>query len=971
MSSTAARAESASAGEVSSTAARAESASASEASTTPRAESASASSAEASAPSWSASAARSASSLVAAALRERPPAATEASTDEQAGVEDLQQTPVTGEVVIRADGKLAHRPLDRGGEAGPRAPGVPMAIDRSHDATPPVPIRALEGEAESTLAARGAGPRATDEAAGGEASSEGEGGNGEPVPAQISRFTVLQRLGSGGMGVVYAAYDPELDRRVALKVLRAQVSQSSSSSTARARLLREAKALAKLSHPNVVAIYDVGTIDDQVFIAMEFVKGMTLTEWTRQPPEPLADGSQPARRAWQDVLGIFLQAGRGLAAAHKAGIIHRDFKPDNVLIGRDGRVRVVDFGLARADSNHPERPDTFADAIKSVATESSSVFELKLTRPGGMAGTPAYMAPEQYANLQVDARTDQFSFCVALYEGLYGERPFLGNTVARVRKAVLNGKIAPEPKDSNVPQWLRKILIRGLAVHPGARYPSMDALLAELSDDPGRPQRSWLRVGLVAVAILLIGAFGYAQLRGQSEGRLLDGPSCEDEARPLAEAFGVPRRAALADAFAATGLADAGATWRRVEDLLTEMTRDWTRTHGWVCTIGHLHGDTSSSFVDLQRSCLIRRLGPLRALTDALGEISPTTLGAAVPAAHALLALTPCADPSSLRARVDEPAAGELADLGASLRLSLDRASAAFWLGRIDEALTMSRQVTNEASHVDHLAVRAEAYLLQGTIEEASGDYDAADRNLKEALWHAEASRHDEVAVDSLTHLVRVLGVHLRRDEEVEQLSLRLTAAVRRLGDRRRDARAHHSLGLAAAARGHHEAAIVRLENAVETASKIGGSHGRLLGAEIMVDLGRFARGGRARRRGDRGPAEGGRRLRGVDGDQPPGGGDRDPRALRERGRPRRARSGAAELPAGARAAGRSLGALPPPGRGPLRPGPRALRVEAQRRGARRGPPRPRRGRDERARAAAQREDRRLAARPLRAMNMS
>ncbi|MCA9694763.1 MAG: serine/threonine protein kinase, partial [Myxococcales bacterium] len=157
---------------------------------------------------------------------------------------------------------------------------------------------------------------------------------GPADPRQIDRFTVLDRLGSGGMGVVYAAYDPNLDRRVALKVLRPKVSASKRGETARTRLKREAQAMAKLSHPNVVTVYDVGWVGDQIFIAMEFVKGITLTKWMQQHPTALDGGQVVDRRSWKDVLEIFMQAGRGLAAAHKAGIIHRDFKPDNVLIGR-------------------------------------------------------------------------------------------------------------------------------------------------------------------------------------------------------------------------------------------------------------------------------------------------------------------------------------------------------------------------------------------------------------------------------------------------------------------------------------------------------------------------------------------------------------------------------------------------------------------------------------------------------------
>ncbi|MEZ4453916.1 MAG: serine/threonine-protein kinase [Nannocystaceae bacterium] len=662
-------------------------------------------------------------------------------------------------------------------------------------------------------------------------------GKGEAVPAQIGRFSVLQRLGSGGMGVVYAAYDPELDRRVALKVLRAQVSQSSSSSTARARLLREAKALAKLSHPNVVAVYDVGTVDDQVFIAMEFVKGTTLTRWERE-----GEGGQPEKRSWQEVLALFLQAGRGLAAAHKAGIIHRDFKPDNVLIGRDGRVRVVDFGLARSDNREKERPDTFAEAIKSLNQQSSSVFELRLTRTGGMAGTPAYMAPEQYLNLQVDARTDQFSYCVALYEGLYGQRPFIGDTVARVRKAVINGDIAEAPRDSDVPAWLRKILIRGLSVHPGARYPSMDALLAELSDDPRRPQRSWRRLSVAGVTLLGVAALAYSQLGPRRVGNLLDRPGCREGFAELDASYNSRRKEAIAAAIGQSGNPEAAQTWRRVEGLLGEFVDEWSRTELRVCTVAHFEPTRQSPYIGLHQSCLHRRLGPLKALVSALGEVDARTFLYTVPAGHALLGLRPCSDPSTLRLGVDEPDIESVVAVGTTLRSQLDQAEAMRWLGRGAEALDLVRATTTEAARIEHLPVRAEAYLLQGILEESLGDYEAAERSLKEALWSAEASRHDEVAIDALTLLVRILGVHLHRSGDAEDLHPRLTAAVRRLGDPRREAEAHRNFGLAEAAQGHAEAAVVRLEGAIEFAAGVVGAHGRYYGAELRVDLGRVLR---------------------------------------------------------------------------------------------------------------------------------
>jgi serine/threonine protein kinase/tetratricopeptide (TPR) repeat protein len=269
----------------------------------------------------------------------------------------------------------------------------------------------------------------------------------------VGRYVVSDVLGAGGMGTVYAAHDPELDRTIALKLLHHQSGQ--------ARLLREAKALARLSHPNVVTAHDVGTFDGRVFLAMEFVDGLTLRQWLQQ-----------RRRTWREIVNVFLHAARGLAAAHASSVVHRDFKPDNVLIGKDARVRVLDFGLAGQAGAW--RPD---DAIEPPPTPTAT--DAPLTRTGTVMGTPAYMAPEQHLALATDARTDQFSFCVALWEALYGKRPFQASTLAQLSREM---KADPPvvPNVSDVPAWLPRILLRGLSFDPDARFPSMDALGSEI-----------------------------------------------------------------------------------------------------------------------------------------------------------------------------------------------------------------------------------------------------------------------------------------------------------------------------------------------------------------------------------------------------------------------------------------------------------------------------------------------------------
>lgn len=293
-------------------------------------------------------------------------------------------------------------------------------------------------------------------------------GDSPPVAGdRIGRFTVLEVLGRGGMGVVVSAYDPLLDRRVAIKLVSARVAKGASY---HGRLLREARAMAKLRHPNVVVVHEVGEHEGQVYVAMEQVDGGTLRS-------ALAEREGAGEGDWRRVLAYFVQAGRGLAAAHAQGMVHRDFKTDNVFVDPSDRVLVGDFGLVSAIQSPAS-----GDVEDARADEA-------LTHADERVGTPSYMAPEQYGGQAVDARADQFGFCVALYEALYGTLPFAGARHHAYLSAIVRGEVVPPTPGRNVPTWLREVLLRGLSADPRRRYPSMDALLAELGADPKRAYR--------------------------------------------------------------------------------------------------------------------------------------------------------------------------------------------------------------------------------------------------------------------------------------------------------------------------------------------------------------------------------------------------------------------------------------------------------------------------------------------------
>jgi serine/threonine protein kinase len=283
---------------------------------------------------------------------------------------------------------------------------------------------------------------------------------------EIGRFTLLGLLGRGGMGMVYAACDPQLDRKVAIKVVRAAAESSESVEVARARLIREARILARLAHPNIVTIHETGQHGDEVFVVMEFIEGESLDEWA-------------VGRSWAEVVAMYVEAGRGLAAAHAAGLVHRDFKPANVLVGRDGRPRVVDFGLARVVD---------ADALARFGRTSGAAIDWSVTASGRVCGTPGYMAPELLRGEKASAQTDLYAYCVSLLEAL---SPDSGASTSR---------------PAAVPERIVDVLLRGLAPDPAKRWPSMDALLAELRRVSGRtrihPRLRW--IGLAAITTSLV-----------------------------------------------------------------------------------------------------------------------------------------------------------------------------------------------------------------------------------------------------------------------------------------------------------------------------------------------------------------------------------------------------------------------------------------------------------------------------------
>jgi formylglycine-generating enzyme required for sulfatase activity len=418
--------------------------------------------------------------------------------------------------------------------------------------------------------------------------------------ARIGRYVIIERVGTGAMGVVYGAYDPELDRKVALKLIKPGQGVKD---TARARLLREAKAIARLQHPNVVAVHDVGVFEDQVFLAMEFVAGGTIKSWLAAQP-----------RAWREILDVFIAAGRGLAAAHAAGLVHRDFKPDNVLLDKETRPRVVDFGIARQagggdDELAGETADLADDGTATLRDSGGKNALATLTKTGTWVGTPAYMAPEQFLGERGDEKSDQFSFCVALYEALYGERPFAGDDMLSISVNVTTEQIRPLPKDRGVPAWVRRVILRGLKVDPGERWDSMAALIRALEHDPAISlRRRVIVVGTAALVLttLIVAWQVVARRRADAErevARQLDaarGDAALARSK-LSEARDLRHRSFTA--FDAMDREDGEAFWRQMRALLPAIDAAYDRAEG---------GFETAFALDRSRSDIRGQLSDLR-----------------------------------------------------------------------------------------------------------------------------------------------------------------------------------------------------------------------------------------------------------------------------------------------------------------------------------------------------------------------
>jgi tetratricopeptide (TPR) repeat protein/predicted Ser/Thr protein kinase len=566
----------------------------------------------------------------------------------------------------------------------------------------------------------------------------------ERIDEVVGRFRVLEPLGRGGMGVVYSAYDPELDRKVAIKLLRADVSAGLSSRDAQARLLREAQAMARLNHPNVIVVHEVGTVGDRVFVAMEFVDGGTLRAFMDERPP------------WRAVLEVFLRAGAGLAAAHAAGLVHRDFKPDNVLLGKDGRVRVVDFGLARSLLD-PERDET-REGARAQRPEVDSLHT-PLTRTGAVMGTPAYMSPEQHLGHPADARSDQFSFCVALFEGLYGQRPFAGKDLVTLSTNVVRGELREGPGDVRLPKRVTAALRRGLSPRPSDRFASMEELLHELARDPARRFR-W--VGLASGVAVLASAITYAAF-----GRAPLGEGCARFGDDMAAVWNDDARADVQRVLMASQEPYAERVSTTTTELIDTYASKWIATAEEVCAARQVGSDDGGGA--RRQRCLEARKAEVEQLLDALRSGATGMTQQAVPAAADLSDLGACTDPRRLAAW-DAPGDAITVARVAAARARIAAAKAQGAIGDYDDAIAVATDVIAALDGLAVPAVEASALLVRGQYRERAGKSADAESDLRLAVQHADAAGDWGTKAQALTRLVFVISRDLDRYDEAMQL---------------------------------------------------------------------------------------------------------------------------------------------------------------------------------------------------------
>lgn len=539
------------------------------------------------------------------------------------------------------------------------------------------------------------------------------GRDGEP-PLTVGRYRIEHRLGAGGMGIVYAAHDEELDRQIAVKLIAGGTDDDNERTTSRLR--REAKAMARVSHPNVATVFEVGRHDGEVFVAMELAPGDTLRGWLAQS------------RTTDEILGVLAQAARGLAAAHDAGIVHRDFKPENVMVGDDGVVKVLDFGVAAS-----------VGALDDATTEDGLVVALdRVTRTGHLVGTPIYMAPEQLRGEPPDPRSDQFSFFVVAYEALLGRRPYEATTLEELRRAVEQPVRFPT-ENRALPRHIESAIRQGTSPEPAERFASLHAVADVLASDPAKARRRRVLTGLTIVAV---GAGAFAVARGTEETRCLEGRD------RVSKRWSASERERLAEAFSATGLGFAESTWTNLDPVLTAWSERWAQAHGQACEAARVFETQPEAVWQLQRACLDEAWRRFDLLVEALGTPDGTAVRQAPNAAGQLPSAQRCLEIRSVEDG-QAPRTDQERDAVAALEPKLAEVETLYALGRWREAFDTATPLATQAEAIEHPPTRARALTVHARAAAAL----RSDRRTIETL---ERARVEALAANDHGRFVRL-----------------------------------------------------------------------------------------------------------------------------------------------------------------------------------------------------------------------
>jgi tetratricopeptide (TPR) repeat protein len=622
----------------------------------------------------------------------------------------------------------------------------------------------------------------------------------------FGRYRIVHRIGSGGMGTVYTAFDPTLDRKVALKVLHEKVASADTEQ----RLMREAQAMARLNHPNVVTVHDAGMEDGRPYVAMEYVEGYDLRRWL-----------QKEKRSWGEIVDKFVTAGEGLAAAHAAGLVHRDFKPSNVMVGHDGRVRVTDFGLARAaEVGDWETRKTAPGSLTMPVADAhfSSPLETPLTQAGMVLGTPTYMAPEQALESRADHRSDQYAFCVSLYVALFGQHP-LGE-ISSLPDFVVQletGDVKPPPADHPVPGRIVAAIMKGLSRSPEDRFADMNALLDTLRLDPARRRKRWLVAGLgvAAVALTAVGIFSYTAYRRQL---------CGAGESHVAAVWNADRRAQLEEHFVSVAEGFGRDAVAAVASRLDDYADRWATVHREACVATRIRGEHSEALLDRQMACLNRRLRETDHLLALLAAGDRDIVTSALEAVVGLDAPEVCADSTALVERLPIPQDETTRAALTELEDRLAAANAEKLAGDYETALERLTELAPRARELGYPPTLAEVMIVKGYIEAELGQAEDAERSLREAFGAAEQGRDDRAGAVAASNLMWVTGYLQGRFEEAERWSDLAAAKIERLGgDERVAADFADTRASVLIKAGRYREAIDLQEHALELHSRVNG----------------------------------------------------------------------------------------------------------------------------------------------------